>query len=62
VRFLDIWFPHFTPQRLTIDGSWHEENQYLRFTGTIASSVPFVILSLLKCGETYHYIYETQEV
>lgn len=49
-------FPHLTPQQLTIDGSWHEEAQYLRFTGTIASSAPFVILSLLKHGETYHYM------
>jgi hypothetical protein len=49
-------FPHFTPQQLTIDGSWHEESQYLRFTGTIASSAPFVILSLLKQGDTYHYM------
>ncbi len=51
-----MMFPHFTPQRLTIDGSWHEESQYLRFTGAISSSAPFVILSLLKHGERYHYM------
>jgi hypothetical protein len=51
-----MMFPHFTPQQLTIDGSWHEEDQYLRFTGIIASSAPFVILSLLKYGETDHYM------
>jgi hypothetical protein len=51
-----MWFPYFTPQHLTIDGSWHEGNHYLRFTGTISSSAPFVILSLLKHGDTYHYM------
>ena len=51
-----MMFPHLTTQHLAIDGSWHEENQSLRFTGTIASSAPFVILSLLKHGERYHYM------
>jgi hypothetical protein len=51
-----MWFPHLTTQHLTIDGSWHEDDHYLRFTGAIASSAPFVILSLLKHSETYHYI------
>lgn len=49
-------FPHLTTQPLTIDGSWHEEDQYLRFTGTIASSAPFVILSLLKYDDAFHYM------
>jgi hypothetical protein len=49
-------FPHLTTQYLTIDGSWHEVNQYLRFTGAIASSAPFVILSLLKCDDVFHYM------
>lgn len=51
-----MMFPHLTPQQLIIDGSWHEEDAYLRFSGTIASSAPFVILSLLRRGDTYHYM------
>ena len=51
-----MFFPHLTEQQLTIDGSWQEDDQYLRFTGTISSSAPSVILSLLKRGETYHYM------
>ncbi|MCZ6874124.1 MAG: hypothetical protein O7G88_11465 [bacterium] len=51
-----MFFPHLTAQQLTINGSWQEDNHYLRFTGTISSSAPFVILSLLNCGETYHYM------
>lgn len=51
-----MMFPHLATQQLTIKGLWHEDDQYLRFTGTISSSAPFVILSLLKCGEMYHYM------
>jgi hypothetical protein len=56
LQMRSMMFPPLTIQNLTIDGSWQEDDQYLRFTGIIASSAPFVILSLLKHGETYHYM------
>ena len=49
-------FPHFTDQEITIDGSWQGDERQFRFIGTVASSEPFVLLSLLKCGEEYHYM------
>jgi hypothetical protein len=49
-------FPHCTLQQLTIDGTWQEDDYSLKFTGMLSSSAPFVILSLLKCGEVYHYM------
>ena len=54
---LCIWpmfFPHFTDQEITIDGLWQGDDRQLRFTGTISSSAPFVMLSLLKYGDEYH--------
>ena len=51
-----MFFPHLTTQQLVIDGTWQNDAPHLRFTGTISSSVPFVILSLLKSGEAYHYM------
>ena len=48
-------FPHFTDQELTLDGSWHDDERQLRFTGIVSSSAPFVILSLLRCGDAFHY-------
>jgi hypothetical protein len=44
-------FPHFTVQDITIDGVWHGDERQLRFTGIVSSSAPFVILSLLRCGD-----------
>ena len=49
-------FPHFTDQKITIDGSWQGDERLLQFIGTISSSAPFVILSLLKNGHEHHYI------
>jgi hypothetical protein len=49
-------FPHFADQEITIDGSWQGDERQLRFTVIISSSEPFVILSLLKCGDEYHYM------
>jgi hypothetical protein len=48
-------FPQLTPQILTIEGTWQGDERQLRFTGTISSSAPFVILSLLRCGDAFHY-------
>lgn len=48
-------FPHFTRQEITIDGSWHGDDRQFRFTGTFSSSAPFVLLSLLRCSDAYHY-------
>ncbi len=48
-------FPHLTVQVCTIDGSWQGDESQIRFTGTISSSAPFVILSLLKSGNDFHY-------
>jgi hypothetical protein len=49
-------FPHCTDQEITIDGSWHGDDRQLRFTGTVSSSAPFVVLSLLRCGDACHYM------
>jgi len=50
-------FPHFnfTEQEIRIDGSWQSNERQLRFTGTVSSSAPFVLLSLLRCGDEYHH-------
>ena len=53
VRFM--MFPHLTRQALTLDGSWQDDTPHLRLTGMLSSSAPFVILSLLKYGDEYHY-------
>jgi hypothetical protein len=53
-------FPHLTQQAITLDGSWQDDTPHLRFTGTLSSSAPFVMLSLLKYGETYHYMKHTK--
>jgi hypothetical protein len=50
-----MFFPHFTNQEITIDGTWQGDDRQLRFTGTLSSSEPFVMLSLLKYGNEYHY-------
>jgi hypothetical protein len=42
-----MMFPHFTELEITIDGMWQGNDRQLRFTGTVSSSAPFVILSLL---------------
>jgi hypothetical protein len=54
-------FPHFTDQEITIDGTWQGNDRQLRFTGTISSRAPFVMLSLLKCGDEYH-LHEAPEI
>lgn len=51
-----MMFPHLTRQQITLDGTWQTTEHHRRLTGTLASSAPFVILSLLNCGETYHYM------
>jgi hypothetical protein len=48
-------FPHCTDREITIDGSWHGDERQLRFTGTVSSSAPFVILSLLRYGDERHH-------
>jgi hypothetical protein len=53
-------FPHLTRQQITIDGTWQRTDPHHRLTGTVSSSAPFVILSLLNCGETYHYMKHTK--
>jgi hypothetical protein len=53
-------FPHLTQQQMTLDGAWQTTDQHHRLTGTLSSSAPFVILSLLNCGETYHYMKHTK--
>jgi hypothetical protein len=55
-----MMFPHLTQQVLTLDGSWQDDTPHLRFTGIISSCAPFVILSFLKYGETYHYMKHTK--
>jgi hypothetical protein len=51
-----MMFPHLTRQQITIDGTWQTTAQHRRLTETLSSSAPFVILSLLKAGEMYHYM------
>jgi hypothetical protein len=48
-------FPQFSDQEISINGSGYGDDRQLRFTGTISSSAPFVILSLLKFGDAFHY-------
>jgi len=55
-------FPQFTEQEFTIDGSWQDDERQLRFTSTISSSARFVILSLLKYGDEYHYMRHNKSV
>jgi hypothetical protein len=49
-------FPHLTLQQMTLDGMWQTTDYHHRLTGTLSSSAPFVIVSLLKAGERYHYM------
>jgi len=49
-------FPYFTDQEITIDGAWQGDERQLRFTGIVSSSERFVLLSLLRCGDEYHYM------
>ena len=51
-----MMFPHLTRQQITMDGTWQTSEQHRRLTGTLSSSAPFVILSLLNCGAMYHYM------
>jgi hypothetical protein len=51
-----MMFPHLTRQQITIDGTWQTTDPHCRLTGTLSSSAPFVILSLLNCGAMYHYM------
>jgi hypothetical protein len=51
-----MMFPHLTRQQITIDGMWQTTEQHRRLTGSFSSSAPFVIVSLLKAGEMYHYM------
>jgi hypothetical protein len=53
-------FPHLTQQQITMDGTWQTTDHHRRLTGTLSSSALFVILSLLNCGETYHYMKHTK--
>src|SRR5262252_5145099 len=55
-----MMFPYLTRQQITIDGTWQTTEHHCRLIGTLSSSVPFVILSLLNCGETYHYMQHTK--
>ena len=49
-------FPYLTRQQITLDGTWQTTDHHRSLTGTLSSSAPFVILSLLKAGEMYHYM------
>jgi hypothetical protein len=49
-------FPHLTRQQIALDGTWQTTDHHHRVTGTLSSSAPFVILSLLNCGAMYHYM------
>ena len=53
-------FPHLTRQQITLDGTWQTTDHHRRLTGTLSSSAPFVLLSLLNCGEMYHYMKHTK--
>jgi hypothetical protein len=55
-----MMFPHLTLQQVTMDGMWQIIDHHCKLTGTLSSSAPFVILSLLNCGETYHYMKHTK--
>ena len=49
-------FPQFTVQEIIINGTWQSDEHRLQFTGKISASVPFVVVSLLKCGDSFHYM------
>jgi hypothetical protein len=51
-----MMFPYLTRQQITLDGTWQTTDPHCRLTGTLSSSAPFVILSLLNCSEMYHYM------
>jgi hypothetical protein len=51
-----MMFPHLTLQQITLDGTWQTTDHHRRLIGTLSSSAPFVILSLLNCGAMYHYM------
>ena len=51
-----MMFPYLTRQQITLDGTWQTTDHHRRLIGTLSSSVPFVILSLLNCGAMYHYM------
>ena len=53
-------FPHLTRQQITLDGTWQTTDHHHRLTGTLSASASFVILSLLNCGEMYHYMKHTK--
>ena len=53
-------FPYLTRQQITLDGTWQTTDHHHRLTGTLSSSAPFVILSLLRAGEMYHYMKHTK--
>jgi hypothetical protein len=55
-----MMFPHLTRQQITMDGTWQTTDHHHRLTGTLSSSAPFVILSLLNCGAMYHYMKHTK--
>ena len=49
-------FPYLTLQQVTLHGTWQTTDHHHRLTGTLSSSAPFVIVSLLNSGEMYHYM------
>src|SRR5262245_43308480 len=53
-------FPHLTRQQITMDCTWQTTDHHHRLTGARFSSLPCVILSLLKAGEMYHYMKHTK--
>ena len=53
-------FPSLTWQQITLDGTWQTTDRHRRLTGTLSASAPFVVLSLLQCGEMYHYMKHTK--
>ena len=55
-----MMFQHLTLQQITIDGTWQTTDHHRRLIGTLSSSAPFVILSLLKSGEMYYYMKHTK--
>jgi hypothetical protein len=55
-----MMFSYLTRQQITLDGTWQTTEQHRKLTGTLSSSAPFVILSLLNCGEMYHYMKHTK--
>ena len=51
-----MMFPYLTRQQITLEGTWQTTDQHCKLTGTLSSSAPCVILSLLNCGAMYHYM------